>query len=227
MKQTRTAIISITTMALIFSACHNTKKSTKGAIIGGTSGAILGRIIGNAAGNKTLGTVIGAAVGGTAGAIIGNKMDKQADEIKKDVPNVKVERVGEGIVVEFNSKILFGFDKSDFTTDARKNLSDLVTILKKYPDTNIEIQGHTDDKGTDEYNQALSERRAAAVAAFLTGNNISNNRVTTKGFGETAPKYSNATEEGQAQNRRVDFLITANEKMKADAAKEAEKNGNK
>lgn len=227
MKQTKTIMISLTTLALVFSACHETKKATKGAIIGGTGGAILGRIIGNAAGNKTLGTIIGAAVGGTVGAVIGNKMDKQAEEIKKEVPNAKVERVGEGIVVEFNSKILFGFDKSDLTADARKNLSDLVTILNKYPDTNIEIQGHTDNKGTEEYNQALSERRASAVASFLTSNAISIQRISTNGFGETAPKYTNETEEGMAQNRRVEFLISANEKMKADAAKEAEKSGNK
>ena len=227
MKQTKTIIISLTALALVFSACHETKKSTKGAIIGGTGGAILGRIIGNAAGNKTLGTIIGAAVGGTVGAVIGNKMDKQAEEIKKDVPNAKVERVGEGIVIEFNSKILFGFDKSDLTADARKNLGDLVTILNKYPDTNIEIQGHTDSKGTEEYNQGLSGRRASAVAAYLTSSNISSGRVITKGFGETAPKYTNETEEGMAQNRRVEFLITANEKMKADAAKEAEKKSNK
>jgi outer membrane protein OmpA-like peptidoglycan-associated protein len=210
-------------LTLVFTACHETKKSTKGAIIGGTGGAILGRIIGNAAGNKTMGTIIGAAVGGTVGAIIGNKMDKQAEEIKKEVPNATVERVGEGIVVEFNSKILFGFDKSDLTPEARKNLGDLITILNKYPDTNIEIQGHTDSKGSEEYNMALSERRANTVAAYLKANGINSSRITTKGFGESAPKYSNDTEEGMAQNRRVEFLITANEKMKADAAKEAEK----
>lgn len=227
MKQMKLMVYAVTMSALMIASCHETKKSTKGAIIGGTGGAIIGRIIGNAAGNKTMGTIIGAAVGGTVGAIIGNKMDKQAEEIKKDVPNAKVERVGEGIVVEFNSKILFGFDRSDLTADARKNLDDLVTILNKYPDTNIEIQGHTDDKGTEEYNQGLSERRASAVAGYLSAKNIASSRVTTKGYGETAPKYSNATEEGQAQNRRVEFLITANEKMKAEAAKEAEKSGKK
>lgn len=227
MKQTKTIIISLTTLALVVSACHETKKSTKGAIIGGVGGAVIGTVIGKAAGNKTLGTIIGAAVGGTVGAIIGNKMDKQAEEIKKDVPNAKVERVGEGIVVEFNSKILFAFDKSDLTAEARKNLGDLVTILKKYPDTNIEIQGHTDNKGTEEYNQGLSERRASAVSSFLSSNAISAQRITIKGFGEMAPKYTNETEEGRAENRRVEFLITANEKMKADAAKEAEKSGKK
>ncbi|RTL58860.1 MAG: OmpA family protein [Sphingobacteriales bacterium] len=227
MKRIKLMTYTVALTGIMISSCHNTKKSTKGAIIGGTGGAILGRIIGNAAGNKTMGTIIGAAVGGTVGTIIGNKMDKQAEEISKEVPNVKVERVGEGIVVEFNSKILFGFDKSDLTADAKKNLDDLVTILNKYPDTNIEIQGHTDNKGTEEYNQGLSERRASAVAGYLSAKNIANSRISTKGYGKTAPKYSNATEEGQAQNRRVEFLITANEKMKAEAAKEAEKSGKK
>lgn len=227
MKQFKMWMYSAGVASFLLVACHETKKSTKGAIIGGAGGAIIGTVIGKAAGNKTLGTIIGAAVGGTVGAIIGNKMDKQAEEIKKDVPNAKVERVGEGIVIEFNSKILFGFDRSDLTDEARKNLGDLVTILKKYPDTNIEIQGHTDNKGTEEYNQGLSERRASSVAAYLTANAISSSRVTTKGFGESAPKYTNETEDGRAQNRRVEFLITANEKMKAEAAKEAESKGNK
>lgn len=225
MRQAKTFTLALLAAAVAISSCHNTKKSTKGAIIGGTGGAILGRIIGNAAGNKTLGTIIGAAVGGSVGAIIGNKMDKQAEEIKKDVPDAKVERVGEGIVIEFNSKILFGFDQSTLSTQAKTNLGDLITILNKYPDTNIEIQGHTDNTGTDEYNMGLSERRAGSVAAYLTANGISSARISTKGYGESAPKYSNDTEDGRAQNRRVEFLITANEKMKADAAKEAEKSG--
>jgi outer membrane protein OmpA-like peptidoglycan-associated protein len=137
------------------------------------------------------------------------------------VPGAKVERVGEGIVVEFNNQVLFGFDKADLGTDAKKTLNDLITILNKYPDTNIEVQGHTDNSGTDSYNQGLSERRSTAVAAFLRSNNINSSRITTKGFGETATKYTNETEEGRSQNRRVEFLITANEKMKQESQKEA------
>ena len=188
-------------------------------------GAAAGAVIGKAAGNTALGAIIGATVGGVTGAVIGRKMDKQAEEIKKEVPDAEVVRVGEGIVIEFKSQILFGFDQSNLTADARTNLDKLVTILQKYPDTDIEVQGHTDSKGTDRYNEALSKRRAAAVSNYLSGKGITPSRLTTKGFGETVPKYSNTSEEGQAQNRRVEFLISANEKMKADAAKEAEKNG--
>ena len=213
-------------IAAIFSAgCKTMNKSQKGAVIGTAGGAAAGAVIGKAAGNTALGAIIGATVGGVTGAVIGRKMDKQAEEIKKEVPDAEVVRVGEGIVIEFKSQILFGFDQSNLTADARTNLDKLVTILQKYPDTDIEVQGHTDSKGTVRYNESLSERRASAVSYYLSGKGIATSRLSTNGFGETTPKYTNTSEEGQAQNRRVEFLISANEKMKADAAKEAEKNG--
>ena len=148
-------------------------------------------------------------------------MDKQAEEIKNEVPGAKVERVGEGIVVEFNNKILFGFDKADLGDNAKGSLDELVTVLNKYPDTNIEIQGHTDNTGTDDYNKNLSERRASSVATYLKSKGIKSGRVTTKAYGESAPKYTNDTEDGRSQNRRVDFLITANEKMVSDSKSES------
>ena len=174
-----------------------------------------------------MGAIIGAVAGGVTGAVIGRKMDKQAEEMKKEIPDAEVVRVGEGIVIEFNSKILFGFDQSGLTTDARTNLNKLLAILQKYPDTNIEVQGHTDSKGTTSYNQKLSEERASTVSYYLSGKGITTSRLTINGFGESFPRYTNTTDDGQAQNRRVEFLVTANEKMKADAAKEAEKNGGK
>jgi len=220
MKRMRHGLLGSVLILLMISSCKNLNKTQKGAAVGTAGGGAIGAVIGRASGNTALGAIIGATVGGVTGAVIGRKMDKQAEEIQKEVPGVKVERVGEGIVVEFNSKVLFAFDRADLSTSAEKNLDDLADILKKYPDTNIEIQGHTDDKGTDEYNRALSERRAAAVASYLKTKGISSNRVTTKGFGESAPKYPNDSETARAENRRVDFLITANEKMKQDAGKE-------
>jgi outer membrane protein OmpA-like peptidoglycan-associated protein len=214
------ALLSIT---IFFGGCKTWTKSQKGAVIGAAGGGAVGAVIGKATGNTALGAIIGATVGGVAGAVIGRQMDKQAEEMKKEIPDAQVIRVGEGIVIEFNNKILFGFDQYNLTTDARTNLNKLVTILQKYPDTNIEVQGHTDSKGTTKYNEALSERRASAVSYYLSGKGIAASRLTIHGFGETLPKYTNTTEEGQAQNRRVEFLISANEKMKADAAKEAEK----
>jgi outer membrane protein OmpA-like peptidoglycan-associated protein len=214
-------IVILMIVSLVGSNCKNMNKTQKGAAIGGAGGAVIGGVIGKATGNTALGAIIGATVGGVTGAVIGHKMDKQAEEIKNEVPGAKVERVGEGIEVEFNNKILFGFDRSDLGDQAKVSLNELIKILNKYPDTNIEVQGHTDNSGTDDYNLGLSERRATAVATYLRNNNIKSTRITTKGFGESAPKYSNDTEDGRSQNRRVEFLITANEKMKEDAKKEA------
>lgn len=223
MKKSTISLILILSAALLFSSCASLNKTQKGGAIGAASGGAMGAIIGRAAGNTGLGAIIGAAVGGATGAVIGNKMDKQAKEIEKTVPDAKVERVGEGIVVEFSSNVLFGFDSSNLSADARTNLDKLVIVLNTYPDTDIEIQGHTDNKGSNAYNQNLSENRAGAVAGYLYGKSISNNRIRTKGFGENVPKYDNNTEDGRSQNRRVEFLITANEKMKAEAEKEAGK----
>jgi outer membrane protein OmpA-like peptidoglycan-associated protein len=221
MKNLRTGLIIILSATLILSGCASLNKTQKGAAIGTVGGGAAGAVIGKASGNTALGAIIGAVVGGATGAIIGNKMDKQAEEIKKTVPDAKVERVGEGIVVEFSSNVLFAFDKSNLSDDAKTNLDKLVIVLNNYPETNIEVQGHTDSKGSDAYNQDLSVTRASAVSRYLSNNGISNNRVTVKGFGETLPKYSNETANGRTQNRRVEFLIAANEKMKADAEKEA------
>jgi len=223
MKKMKMSLIMIISAILILSGCASWNKTQKGAVVGTAAGGAMGAVIGRASGNTALGAIIGAAVGGAAGAIIGNQMDKQAEEIEKTVPDAKVERVGEGIVVEFNSNVLFGFDQSNLSGDAKTSLDKLVTVLNHYPDTDIEVQGHTDSKGSKAYNQALSERRANAVSGYLTGKSVNAKRVTIKGFGETIPKYENETDAGRAQNRRVEFLISANEKMIAEAKKEATK----
>jgi len=221
MKMLKKTLVALVAGSMVFGGCKNMNKTTKGAIIGTAGGAAAGAVIGKAAGNTAMGAIIGATVGGVTGAVIGRKMDKQAKEIENKVPGAKVERVGEGIVVEFAEKVLFGFDRSDLNASAEDNLDKLVNVLKEYPDTNIEIQGHTDSKGTDSYNESLSNKRASAVASYLRNRGVSSARISTKGFGESAPIASNDTDAGRSQNRRVDFLITANEKMKADAKKEA------
>lgn len=222
MEKTGKIIMMLLIAAIILPGCASMKRSTKGAVIGTAAGGAMGAVIGRASGNAGLGAIIGAAVGGTAGAIIGKQMDKQAAEIDKSIPDAKVERVGEGIVVEFNSGVLFGFDQADITADAQPTLNKLVEVLNKYPDTDIELQGHTDDTGSEQYNQTLSERRARAVDNYLEKQGIKTGRIKIKGFGESIPKYDNTSETGRAQNRRVEFLITANDKMVAEAKKEAE-----
>ncbi|MBK9016386.1 MAG: OmpA family protein [Saprospiraceae bacterium] len=207
--------------SLVLASCKSWNRTQKGAAIGTASGAAAGAVIGKASGNTALGAIIGAAVGGGAGAVIGRKMDKQAEEIKQKVPDAKVERVGEGIVVEFSSKILFGFDRSDLTSEAKNSLDKLTTVLKEYAETDIEIQGHTDNKGTDTYNQDLSMRRAVEVRKYLRSRGIAADRISTAGYGESAPSYSNSNEDGRSKNRRVEFLITANEQMKEEAKQES------
>lgn len=206
---------------LFLSGCKTASRSQKGAVIGAAGGGAVGAVIGKAAGNTAMGAIIGATVGGVTGAVIGRKMDKQAEEMKEVLGDAEVRREGEGIVINFKEKVLFAFNSADLGGNAQTNLDKLVNILNKYPDTNIEVIGHTDSKGTDAYNQTLSERRATAVTNYLQSHNINSNRLTAKGMGETDPVASNDTDEGRAQNRRVEFVITANEKMKQDAKREA------
>lgn len=201
---------------------QNANNTQKGAAIGVGGGAAAGAVIGKVAGNTALGAILGAAVGGTAGALIGKKMDKQAQEIKTEVPNATVERVGEGINVTFSSGVLFGFDKSDLTPAAQENIKQLAQILNKYPDTYVRVEGHTDSTGTVAYNMGLSERRAKNVAAFLAQQGVSSSRIQPYWYGSSQPKVDNLTEEHRAQNRRVEFSIFANDKLKNDAKVEAQ-----
>lgn len=207
----------------MFSACASMNKTQKGAVVGTAGGGAMGAIIGKASGNTAMGAIIGAAVGGTTGAIIGNKMDKQAEEIQKKVPDANVQRVGEGIVLEFSSKVLFGFDESQLNSTSKSSLNKLVTVLNEYSDTNIEVQGHTDSRGSTEYNQKLSIERASSVANYLKSNGILSSRINLVGYGESVPKYDNNSKSGRDQNRRVEFLISANEKMKAEAERQSSK----
>jgi len=169
---------------------------------------------------KRLISFLSAAVGGKTGTNIGNMMDQQASEIEKTVPDAKVERIGEGIDIEFSCKALFGFDTLSLVEKVNTKLDKLITILNSYADTDIEVQVYTNNKGTKADNMSLSLSCVGSVSAYLTSMGIAGSRVRTKGFGQSAPKYDNTTKDGRSQNRRVEFLITANQKMKAEAEKE-------
>jgi outer membrane protein OmpA-like peptidoglycan-associated protein len=195
----------------------STSNAVKGGAIGVGGGGLIGGLIGKAAGNTALGAIIGAAVGGTTGAIIGNNMDKRAAEMKQDLSGARVERVGEGIKITFDGGILFASNSSELQSSAQSNISTVSRVLNKYPDTNILIEGDTDNQGSDELNQKLSERRAQAVADRIKEMGVAGARVTTVGLGEHNAIASNETASGRQQNRRVEVAIFANEKMK-DAA---------
>lgn len=214
------SVIILAILVLTFDSCKSWNKTKKGAAIGAGTGAVVGGAIGKAAHNNTiLGAIIGAAVGGVAGGAIGRYMDKQAEEIQRDIKDAKVERVGEGIKITFNSGILYDLNSAELKPEAVKNVGELAKILNKYPDTEILIEGHTDSTGTDKINNELSERRAQSVANELKAQNIKGGRMTTKGYGSKQPIESNKTPEGRAQNRRVDIAIMADKKLKKAAEK--------
>ncbi|MDO9276121.1 MAG: OmpA family protein [Lutibacter sp.] len=230
----KTALVALTVILVAgLSSCEATKNANnaqKGAVIGTAGGAILGAIIGNNAGKGgkgEIGAVIGGVVGGTAGVLIGNKMDKQAQKIEEEIPGAKVERIEDGILVTFdeNSGVHFETEKYNITSTSEVMLTKLANILKEYPDTNVLVVGHTDSSGSAAYNMSLSERRANAVTNyFVNSKGLSSSRFTTTWFGEDQPIATNSTVEGRAKNRRVNVAIVPNEKMKADAKKEAGEN---
>ena len=199
----------------------NTNRTQRGAVIGAGAGGAAGAVIGRKSGNTVLGAILGATVGGAAGAVIGRKMDKQAEDLKRDLPNATVERVGEGIKITFNSDILFDIGKADLQESTKRQLADFAKTLEKYPDTNLVIEGHADATGPDDLNLRLSNQRADAVSGYLKSVGVKGNRLTEKGYGESQPIADNSTEEGRTKNRRVDIAVFANDKMQRDA-----KNGN-
>jgi outer membrane protein OmpA-like peptidoglycan-associated protein len=227
----RIAIYSLTGLFLsgmLLTSCEaakNTNKTQRGVAIGAAGGAILGGVLGNnlgKGGKGALGAVLGGVIGGVAGGVIGNKMDKQAREIDNALPGADVERVGEGIKLTLKENaVRFDTNKSTLTSTAQANLDKLVPVFKEYGDTNIQIYGYTDSDGADAYNLSLSEQRAASVKSYLATQGISSSRVTTTGMGEVDPISSNETAAGKSENRRVEFAITANDKMVQEAKKEA------
>jgi outer membrane protein OmpA-like peptidoglycan-associated protein len=205
-------------------SCSSWNNTQKGAVIGAGSGAAIGGVIGNKSGNAGRGAVIGAVVGGAAGTAIGIYMDKQAEKMEEEIKDAEIERVGEAIKVTFESGILFGFDSYSLTPAAQENIMKFAEILNEYPDTNIMIEGHTDSRGTHQYNQTLSERRAMSVKNYLKMQGVDDGRMTTFGHSFDKPVATNDTDEGRAKNRRVEILISANEDLIEKAEKGEIKN---
>jgi len=193
------------------SACAAMSNRERGAVIGAGAGAAAGGVIGNQTGSTARGAIIGAVIGGAAGAVIGHQMDQQAKEIDQSVPGATVERVGEGIQVTFDSGVLFDFDSDRVRSDAAINLNELANSLRKFPNSDVLIVGHTDSRGDDAYNMNLSQRRANSASAYLQARGVPASRIRTSGRGESEPVASNATEAGMQQNRRVEIAIYASE----------------
>jgi outer membrane protein OmpA-like peptidoglycan-associated protein len=201
---------------VLLPACNSSRR-TQGAIIGAAVGAATGAAVSKK--NRAVATILGASIGGVAGSLIGQYMDKQAAEIRNDLEGAKVERVGEGIVVTFDSGLLFDFDSDDLRSVTKENLNRLAETLKKYEKTDVVIFGHTDNTGDQAYNLQLSERRADSVEDYLLIKAIPSKRLQPEGLGETDPIASNDTESGRQLNRRVELTIIADKKLIRDAKK--------
>jgi outer membrane protein OmpA-like peptidoglycan-associated protein len=208
-------------MALTVGVGSCATRAQTGAVIGAGGGAVVGAVIGRATGNTAVGAIFGAAVGGAAGAIIGGYMDKQAEEMERDLEGARIERVGEGIKITFGGGLLFDVDRADLRPAAQEELVKLSKILNKYDDTNILVEGHTDATGTEDYNMELSRRRASSVGTYLAAQNVQVGRMQAVGYGEIQPTSSNDTSEGRQLNRRVEVAIFANDELKEAARRQA------
>jgi len=218
----KTLVLGLIALVLVGSMGCGWSNRSKGAVIGAGTGAAVGGVIGHQAGNTAVGAIIGAAVGGAAGAYIGNYMDKQAAEMERDLEGAKIERIGEGIKITFDSGLMFDVNKATLRPASQQNLSNLALILNKYADTNVLLEGHADATGSDEYNLDLSQRRAHSVANYLSTQQVNATRFTIMGYGEQQPIATNDTEDGRQQNRRVEVAIYANDKLKKVAEEKAQ-----
>lgn len=206
------SILTVITMVLA-AACVSSddpnKRAKKGAAIGAVTGAAAGAVIGNQSDNPKTGAVVGAAVGAGVGAAIGHMMDKQQRELEQ-IEGVEVIRTADDeINVVMENDILFDFDSAALRAASRQSLRDMANVFVEYPETRIDISGHTDSVGSAAYNQNLSEERARSVTRYLTSQGVSSTRISTRGYGESLPTSSNETAAGRQLNRRVEIQITA------------------
>lgn len=203
------SVFAIVLVATLFSCTSMETKQGKGTAVGAGVGAGVGAILGQAIGNDTestlIGAGIGAALGGLAGNQIGRYMDLQEQELRDAIAaseSASIAREQDVLTATFKGEAYFDFDSSQLKAGAYPELKRISAVLNKYPLTTIEVGGHTDTRGSEEYNQKLSERRAEAVKSELIKNGISTQRIRSVGYGETRPISSN-----HAMNRRVEIII--------------------
>lgn len=185
-------------------------KTKRGAGTGAVAGAVVGGVIGNQSGNSRTGAAIGAVAGAVIGAAVGRRMDKQEQELRQ-IEGVEVSRPSEGeIEVRLTNDILFDVDSASLRSASRSTLQDLANNMRQYTDINIiDVEGHADATGADDYNLSLSDRRADAVRDYLVNQGVPSNRISARGYGESQPKASNDTAAGRQLNRRVEIHIRA------------------
>lgn len=188
---------------------NDPNRTGRGAAIGAIAGAVVGAATGGDATERRQRATVGAAAGAALGAGVGAYQDRQEAALRRQMAGtgVEVERQGDNIMLNMPSGITFDFDRYDLKSEFRPVLDNLASTLNEYNQTRIEVTGHTDSKGTDAYNQTLSQNRANAVAGYLGGRGVASSRMVVSGAGETRPVASNDTESGRAQNRRVEITL--------------------
>ncbi len=188
---------------------QQTSKTAVGAGIGALAGAVVGMLTGGDARQHRKNALIGAGIGALAGGAAGNYMDRQEARLRAQLQGtgVSVTRNGNDITLNMPGNVTFQSNSSDLRPDFFKVLNSVALVLKEYDKTILEVAGHTDNTGSAQYNQALSERRAASVAQYLTSQSVNSQRVITVGAGETHPVATNATPEGRQANRRVELTL--------------------
>lgn len=204
------ALLLSTTAACVTDPDTGERRLSRTAI-GAGAGAIGGYLLGDLIGGRRDRTerIIGTGVGALAGGAIGAYMDRQERELRERTAGtgVAIERQGDQLVLTMPSNITFAVDRYDVQPRFEPTLNEVAEVLRDYPQTLIDVYGHTDSTGSDAYNQTLSENRARSVAAYLEARGVSGTRLATRGFGETQPIADNATEQGRAANRRVEIRV--------------------
>lgn len=206
------ATLPVIAAALFCTACepvHLTGSPNANRNAGALGGAVAGAVAGTVIGGGPRSAAIGAAAGAAVGAGVGALLDRQAADLRQDLGNdaITVTNTGESLLVNFPQEILFAVDSSAVSAASRDELRALAGNLQQYPDTTVEIIGHTDNTGAASYNADLSAQRAGAVTGVLINAGVAGWRVTPIGRGEDQPVASNLTEEGRALNRRVEVVI--------------------
>ena len=203
-----TALVACTSPAR-FEPDNTTTNANSGALMGGIMGAMMGIAGGDNADERRAGAIKGGVLGAIAGGVIGTQLDKQAAELEANLRNesVMIENTGESLIVTLPQDILFATDSTAIRESLRFDLAVLARNLNDYPNSTVQIVGHTDNVGSAAYNEDLSLRRASAVATVLSAEGVVASRLSTLGLGESRPVDTNLTAEGRAQNRRVEIII--------------------
>jgi outer membrane protein OmpA-like peptidoglycan-associated protein len=227
MKTPRLIVSSFAALSLVaVSGCvtdpNTGEQKVSRTAIGGVGGAALGYLLGGLIGGKTA-RIVGAGIGGVAGGVIGYQMDQQIKELKENTAGSGVDVTetpdGQSILVNLPNGVTFAVDSSTITPTFQGTLDQIAASLTKYPNSLIDVMGHTDSTGSDAYNLELSQRRAEAVANYLSLRGVTRSRIATMGYGEQYPVASNETAEGRALNRRVEIRITPISQDEVNAAR--------